>query len=223
MPPNLQNGFRVAVSPLVHPRAGESIYGNDGGTTATTLTTATFDEANFQWRRLKQSHRRSGGLPDGVDVLSRPTSGRLPLPSTMPSSDSYLIVGGGLLGGHIVDLLLQRGEKAVAVFDLNPSSFDSPVKVYQGDIADPDAVGKAIKAVGSAFLTALPLISLPATVTCPVKSYLYHSDRGSTSRAAPVRSRQSQHRRHEERHRTSPKIRRSEIRLDELGERSFRR
>jgi sterol-4alpha-carboxylate 3-dehydrogenase (decarboxylating) len=84
----------------------------------------------------------------------------------MPSSDSYLIVGGGLLGGHIVDLLLQRGEKAVAVFDLKPSSFDSPVKVYQGDIADPDAVGKAIKAVGSSFLIALPSIRLPANVAC---------------------------------------------------------
>lgn len=150
--------------------------------------------------------------------------GRLPLPSTMPSSDSYLIVGGGLLGGHIVDLLLQRGEKAVAVFDLKPSSFDTPVKVYQGDIADPDAVGKAIKAVGSAFLIALLSIRLPATLSCPpVKSYLYHSDRGGTPRAASVRSRQSQHRGHEERHRTSPKIWRSEICLDELGERSFRR
>ena len=69
----------------------------------------------------------------------------------MPSSDSYLIVGGGLLGGHIVDLLLQRGEKAVAVFDLRPSSFDSRVKVYQGDLADPDAIGKAIKDVGTSF------------------------------------------------------------------------
>jgi len=58
-----------------------------------------------------------------------------------------------------VDLLLQRGEKAVAVFDLKPSSFDSSVKVYQGDIADPDAVGKAIKAVSSSFLIALLSIS----------------------------------------------------------------
>ena len=50
-----------------------------------------------------------------------------------------------------MDLLLQRGEKAVAVFDLKPSSFDSAVKVYQGDLADPDAIGKAIKDVGTSF------------------------------------------------------------------------
>ena len=73
----------------------------------------------------------------------------------MPSSDSYLIVGGGLLGGHIVDLLLQRGEKHVAVFDLKPSSFDAQVKVYQGDIADPEAVAKAIKDVGTSMPTVL--------------------------------------------------------------------
>ncbi len=82
----------------------------------------------------------------------------------MPASDSYLIVGGGLLGGHIVDLLLQRGEKAVAVFDLKPSSFDSGVKVYQGDIADPDAVGKAIKDVSTSFRNRL--ISVEGYLLC---------------------------------------------------------
>lgn len=144
----------------------------------------------------------------------------------MPSSDSYLIVGGGLLGGHIVDLLLQRGEKAVAVFDLKPSSFDSRVKVYQGDLADPDAIGKAIKDVGTSFRNRRTsnMKGLPADVPAlSVKSYLYHSDRRGTPWAASVRSHQGQHRGYEECDRTSPKIRHSKIRLDEHGERSFRR
>ena len=145
--------------------------------------------------------------------------------STMPSSDSYLIVGGGLLGGHIVDLLLQRGEKAVAVFDLKPSSFDSAVKVYQGDIADPDAVGRAIKGVSTSFRHHLAFMEgyLLTCLPLSVKNYLHHSDCCSTPWAASVRSHQGQHRGYEERDRTSSKTRRSKIRLDELGERSFRR
>lgn len=55
------------------------------------------------------------------------------------------VIGGGLLGGHIVDLLLQRGGEKVAGFDLEPSSFETRVKVYQNDIADPDTVVKALR------------------------------------------------------------------------------
>ena len=44
-----------------------------------------------------------------------------------------------------MDLLLQRGGEKVAGFDLEPSSFETRVKVYQNDIADPDTVVKALR------------------------------------------------------------------------------
>ena len=42
--------------------------------------------------------------------------------------ESYLVVGGcGFLGRHIVEKLLARGEKEVAVFDLVQRHFDESV------------------------------------------------------------------------------------------------
>lgn len=64
-------------------------------------------------------------------------------------ADSYLVVGGGgFLGGHIVELLLARGEAAVAVFDLVPAKFDPDrVKIFVGDMTDEKALSDAVKAV----------------------------------------------------------------------------
>ncbi|EGN96404.1 hypothetical protein SERLA73DRAFT_112704 [Serpula lacrymans var. lacrymans S7.3] len=62
------------------------------------------------------------------------------------STDSYLVIGGcGLLGRHIVDQLLQRGEASVAVFDISLSPLDPRVKVFAGDITDAASLGDAIQ------------------------------------------------------------------------------
>lgn len=67
-------------------------------------------------------------------------------------SDSYLVTGGaGLLGRHIVDQLLKRGETAVAVFDLVAAEQDPRVRVYTGDITDRHAVETAVRDVSPFF------------------------------------------------------------------------
>ncbi|OBZ78021.1 Sterol-4-alpha-carboxylate 3-dehydrogenase, decarboxylating [Grifola frondosa] len=60
--------------------------------------------------------------------------------------DSYLVIGGGgLLGHHIVELLLARGEPSVAVFDVVAASFDSRVQVFAGDILDVQRLTEVVK------------------------------------------------------------------------------
>ncbi|KAI0059109.1 hypothetical protein BV25DRAFT_1829436 [Artomyces pyxidatus] len=64
--------------------------------------------------------------------------------------DSYLVIGGGgFLGRHIVDLLLARGELAVAVFDIAHVDLGPTVKVFTGDIVDENALGNAIRVCGA--------------------------------------------------------------------------
>ncbi len=63
-------------------------------------------------------------------------------------AESYLVVGGcGFLGGHIVDLLLQQGEQAVAVFDIVICDVDSRVAVFPGDLTNKDDLRNAIRQV----------------------------------------------------------------------------
>ncbi|KAH9924146.1 uncharacterized protein B0H18DRAFT_1012501 [Fomitopsis serialis] len=61
--------------------------------------------------------------------------------------ESYLITGGnGLLGSHVVRLLLERGETAVAVFDIAPSADPDPrVRVFLGDITNREDLARAVK------------------------------------------------------------------------------
>ncbi|KZT66580.1 NAD(P)-binding protein [Daedalea quercina L-15889] len=60
--------------------------------------------------------------------------------------ESYLVIGGnGLLGSHIVRLLLARGETAVAVFDIAPSADPDPrVRVFLGDITNREDLASAV-------------------------------------------------------------------------------
>lgn len=45
--------------------------------------------------------------------------------TSAPTQESFLVVGGcGFLGRRIVEQLVERGEKAVAVFDLVQRHFD---------------------------------------------------------------------------------------------------
>ncbi|OAX39643.1 hypothetical protein K503DRAFT_791846 [Rhizopogon vinicolor AM-OR11-026] len=60
-------------------------------------------------------------------------------------TDSYLVIGGcGLLGGHIIDLLLKRGEEDVAAFDLVHSQLDPKVEVFVGDITAVESLRQAL-------------------------------------------------------------------------------
>jgi 3-beta hydroxysteroid dehydrogenase/isomerase family len=71
-----------------------------------------------------------------------------PVSVTSMSHESYLVVGGcGFLGRNIVDALLARGEREVAVFDLVQSYFDVNVQYFTGDITDETAVRHAIEKV----------------------------------------------------------------------------
>ncbi|EIW79993.1 hypothetical protein CONPUDRAFT_91182 [Coniophora puteana RWD-64-598 SS2] len=67
-------------------------------------------------------------------------------------TDSYLIVGGsGLLGQHIVEQLLDRGEENVAILDVSqPPSPNPVVPVYVGDITN---VGDIVSAIEKSHAT----------------------------------------------------------------------
>ncbi|KAG7539627.1 hypothetical protein FFLO_03426 [Filobasidium floriforme] len=65
--------------------------------------------------------------------------------TSAPTQESFLVVGGcGFLGRRIVEQLVERGEKAVAVFDLVQRHFDENVSFYTGDITFPDDLSEAI-------------------------------------------------------------------------------
>jgi len=61
--------------------------------------------------------------------------------------DSFLVSGGnGLLGQHVVRLLLERGERAVAVFDIVPAAEpDDRVREFLGDITDEKDFARAVQ------------------------------------------------------------------------------
>jgi hypothetical protein len=74
-------------------------------------------------------------------------AGAPPLTFAM-KTDSYLVIGGcGLLGGHIIDLLIKRGEEDVVAFDLVPSQLDPNVKIFIGDITSVESLRQAISSV----------------------------------------------------------------------------
>jgi sterol-4alpha-carboxylate 3-dehydrogenase (decarboxylating) len=64
----------------------------------------------------------------------------------MGAPESYLVIGGsGFLGRHIVQALVARGEKEVAVFDIVQRYDD--VRFFSGDITNEDQVADAIRKV----------------------------------------------------------------------------
>src|SRR4051794_29017339 len=81
--------------------------------------------------------------------------------ATQKTGKSYLVVGGhGMLGSHIVEGLLARGEERVAIFDVRESPLFAAeiargaVKVWTGDVADRAAIGRACKGADTVFHTA---------------------------------------------------------------------
>ena len=81
------------------------------------------------------------------------------------STDSYLVIGGcGFLGSHIVDLLLERGERSVSVFDLIIRDADierwaGKVTVFSGDLTNAASVSKAVREVFSLFSSIVIFVS----------------------------------------------------------------
>jgi nucleoside-diphosphate-sugar epimerase len=97
--------------------------------------------------------------------------------------ESYLIIGGsGLLGGHIIDQLLARGETSVATFDVAPAECDKRVRVFVGDICDRTAVEDVVKEVRHHVNSGLLNIHLTKRNLFAVCSYLYHSHGCSDTR-----------------------------------------
>ncbi|KAF8493822.1 C-3 sterol dehydrogenase [Gautieria morchelliformis] len=81
--------------------------------------------------------------------------------------ESYLVIGGcGFLGRNIVDALLARGERQVAVLDLVQSYFDVNVEYFTGDITDETAVHHAVQKANATVVvhTASPIHGLPQHV-----------------------------------------------------------
>ena len=90
-------------------------------------------------------------------------------------TESYLVTGGaGLLGTHIVNLLLERNGASVAIFDRIAGAFDHRVKVFIGDITDRASLKEAVKTVSVDCLFASGGCSHIAVEWC----HVYHSHRG---------------------------------------------
>lgn len=65
------------------------------------------------------------------------------------TNESYLVVGGdGFLGACIVRMLVERGERLVAVLDIAQTQrFDDGVQVHVGDITVESNVVEAVQKV----------------------------------------------------------------------------
>ncbi|CDZ96655.1 C-3 dehydrogenase [Phaffia rhodozyma] len=80
-----------------------------------------------------------------------------------PGTESYLVIGGcGFLGRHIVEMLINRGETQVAVFDIVQRHFDTNVSFYVGDISDEDQISGALRKFNTSVVihTASPIHGL---------------------------------------------------------------
>jgi nucleoside-diphosphate-sugar epimerase len=81
--------------------------------------------------------------------------------ATAKTGKTYLVTGGhGMLGSHVVEALLARGEDHVRIFDIMPSPLFADevrrgvVTFYQGDLRSPAAIEAACRGVDAVFHTA---------------------------------------------------------------------
>ncbi|KAJ7264057.1 hypothetical protein B0H12DRAFT_1180519 [Mycena haematopus] len=87
---------------------------------------------------------------------------------SIPTQESYLIVGGGTsVGEIIVDQLLRRGETRVSIFDAQPLAaeqakrFGPAVHVYVGDVMLPQSMLSAIKSCEATCVIHVGVVSTP--------------------------------------------------------------
>ena len=81
-----------------------------------------------------------------------------------------LVTGGqGFIGGHLVRALLERGDEVVVLdlpdapgHGLRVHGIDGDVRLVEGDVADPDSVGRAIEGAASVFHLAAQTLVGPA-------------------------------------------------------------
>lgn len=92
------------------------------------------------------------------------------LPVVGEATNRSLVTGGqGFIGGHLVKTLVERGDEVV-VLDLPDApghalkmlGLDSEVELVEGDVADPEAVEKALSGVNSVFHLAAQTLVGPA-------------------------------------------------------------
>src|SRR6185295_17356996 len=120
---------------------------------------ASFAHANVGFRPNAPVRRRRQRIRSAVMSSSlRHTPRHVP---TTKTGKSYLVVGGhGMLGSHMVEALLARGERRVKIFDRAPSTlFDDEVRrglvtFHRGDIRDRATVTAACRDVDTVFHTA---------------------------------------------------------------------
>ncbi|KAI9204174.1 uncharacterized protein BJ171DRAFT_119904 [Polychytrium aggregatum] len=81
------------------------------------------------------------------------------------TKESYLVIGGGgFLGGHIVDQLVERGDQ-VAVFDMRvPREPNPKVEYFTGDLCSPADLAPALKSRTVVIHSASPPHGLPDKV-----------------------------------------------------------
>lgn len=89
---------------------------------------------------------------------------------------TYLVTGGGgFIGSHIAEALVQRGDTVRILdnlctgFTANFASFADDIEFIEGDICDPSIVAKAVKGVDCIFHEAA-LASVPLSVERPLDS-----------------------------------------------------
>lgn len=89
----------------------------------------------------------------------------------------YLVTGGaGFIGSHIATALVERGEKVRVLDNLsmgkleNLASLRGKIEFIEGDIADPDAVARAMKDVEVVFHQAA-LASVPMSLENPLATH----------------------------------------------------
>lgn len=89
----------------------------------------------------------------------------------------YLVTGGaGFIGSHIANALVERGEKVRVLDNLsmgkleNLAAIQGKIEFIEGDIADPDAVARAMKDVKVVFHQAA-LASVPMSLENPLATH----------------------------------------------------
>ncbi|MCE5302944.1 MAG: SDR family oxidoreductase [Planctomycetaceae bacterium] len=90
---------------------------------------------------------------------------------------TFLVTGAaGFIGSHIAEALVRRGDRVRVLDNLstgkleNMDSFRDRIEFLEGDVTDPDAVGRAVEGVDCVFHEAA-LASVPASLERPLASH----------------------------------------------------